>query len=197
MSKGQETRDYIIATAAPIFNERGYSGTSMSDVMAATGLKKGGIYNHFGSKDELALAAFDYNWALLRQRFDEALVIAGNSATAQLLATIGVHSSFVGNAPTPGGCPLLNTAVESDDGHLQLRQRAQAAITYWHTLLKEIIARGWQQGEFKAVDGDEVATVIISTTEGGVMLSKLFMTPDHILRAAAHLRAYVQQEIVI
>ena len=60
MSKAQQTKARIVRQAAELFNQKGYAGSSIADVMQATGLKKGGIYNHFKSKDELALAAFDY-----------------------------------------------------------------------------------------------------------------------------------------
>lgn len=197
MSKGQETRDRIIARAAPLFNEQGYSGSSLADIMAVTGLKKGGIYNHFSGKDELALAAFDYNWGVLRARYEQALQAVGNSPTAQLFAAIEVHASFAHNPPTPGGCPLLNTAIESDDGHAPLRERVRAAMDYWRNLLKTIVANGIAQGDFKpTVDSEEIATIIISTLEGGVMLSKLYASPAYLRTAAAHLRAYVRTAIL-
>jgi TetR/AcrR family transcriptional repressor of nem operon len=63
MTKGEQTRRRIVEAAAPIFNIRGYEGASLSELMAATGLKKGGIYRHFSSKEELAAEAFDYTWA--------------------------------------------------------------------------------------------------------------------------------------
>ena len=50
MNKGEMTRQRIIEESAPIFNQRGYAGCSMQDVMEATGLEKGGIYRHFESK---------------------------------------------------------------------------------------------------------------------------------------------------
>src|SRR5437667_10997992 len=62
MTKGEQTRRKIVAAAAPIFNQRGYEGSSLNDLMEATGLKKGGIYRHFTSKEELAAEAFDYTW---------------------------------------------------------------------------------------------------------------------------------------
>ena len=62
MTKGEQTRRKIVEAAAPIFNKRGYEGSSLSDLMEATGLKKGGIYRHFSSKEELAAEAFDYTW---------------------------------------------------------------------------------------------------------------------------------------
>jgi AcrR family transcriptional regulator len=60
--KGEATRQDIIRKAAPIFNQKGYSGAALSDLMRATGLEKGGIYRHFESKEELAGDAFDHAW---------------------------------------------------------------------------------------------------------------------------------------
>jgi len=51
MSKGEETRERIVAEAAALFNQRGYEGGSMSELMKATGLEKGGIYRHFSSQE--------------------------------------------------------------------------------------------------------------------------------------------------
>ena len=60
MRKGEATRQRIIAEAAPIFNQRGFDGCSMQDLMTATGLEKGGLYRHFANKEELAAEAFRY-----------------------------------------------------------------------------------------------------------------------------------------
>ncbi|MCP2807331.1 TetR family transcriptional regulator, partial [Salmonella enterica subsp. enterica serovar Typhimurium] len=60
-SKAERTRQYIIDKAAPIFNKKGYAGTSLNDLIEATGLTKGAIYGNFENKDEIALEAFDYN----------------------------------------------------------------------------------------------------------------------------------------
>ena len=57
MTKGERTRRKIVADAAPVFNTRGYEGSSLNDLMSATGLKKGGIYRHFASKQALVVEA--------------------------------------------------------------------------------------------------------------------------------------------
>src|ERR1700730_14291560 len=62
MRKGEQTRQEIIRKAAPVFNQRGFDGAALSDLMKATGLEKGGIYRHFDSKEMLAAEAFDYAW---------------------------------------------------------------------------------------------------------------------------------------
>ena len=73
MNKAQITRQRIIEQAAKLFNRQGFSGVSMSELMIATGLKKGGIYNHFASKDELAIAAFRYSVKIASQRQMQAI----------------------------------------------------------------------------------------------------------------------------
>ncbi|RZL99390.1 MAG: TetR/AcrR family transcriptional regulator, partial [Pedobacter sp.] len=66
-SKAERTRQLIIEQTAPIFNTKGYAGTSMNDLTAATGLTKGAIYGNFENKDEVAVAAFDYNFSKITE----------------------------------------------------------------------------------------------------------------------------------
>ncbi len=74
MSKAERTRQFIVEKTAPLFNAKGYAGTSLSDMTDATGLTKGSIYGNFANKDEVALAVFDHNWgrvqSLLRSEMD-------------------------------------------------------------------------------------------------------------------------------
>ena len=62
------TRQRIVELAAPVFNRQGYVGASMRDLIDATGLEKGGIYNHFGSKEQLALEAYDFAMSRVTER---------------------------------------------------------------------------------------------------------------------------------
>ena len=61
-TQGEKTRQRIIKDAAALLNQYGFSGFSMSELMKATGLEKGGIYRHFDSKEQLAAEAFEYAW---------------------------------------------------------------------------------------------------------------------------------------
>jgi len=60
LTKSDRTRQLIVEKAAHLFNVKGYAATSMSDIIEATGLAKGGIYGHFKSKEAIASEAFDY-----------------------------------------------------------------------------------------------------------------------------------------
>ncbi|MBC8170859.1 MAG: TetR/AcrR family transcriptional regulator, partial [Anaerolineae bacterium] len=147
-TKGNQTRTRILHEAALLFNQQGYSGTSFADIMSATGLQKGGVFNHFANKDVLALAAFDYAFAVARDYFVQA-VTAKSTSLEQLLAVVEVFKDFSQDTPLPGGCPLLNTAIESDDAYPELRKRTQDGMTQWHSLIARLVRRGIAQGEIR------------------------------------------------
>ena len=195
MSKAQETKARIVRQAAELFNQKGYAGSSISDIMQATGLKKGGIYNHFKSKDELALIAFDYAVSLLNQRV-WSVVKTKRNAIARLDALVSSYLLYIDDPPIAGGCPILNTAIETDDTDSPLRDRALAAINSWRGLIVRIVEKGIKRGEVRStIEADTVATIIICNIEGAMMMSKLDNNPIHMRRAIAHLQSYIQNNL--
>jgi AcrR family transcriptional regulator len=192
MSKGKETKTRILQQAAELFNQQGYAGSSIADIMRVTGLQKGGIYNHFKNKDELALQAFDFAVACVSQH-TKAVLRTKRHALERLLGIIEIFRSFVDNPPIKGGCPLLNTAVESDDTHPILRERTQQGMNSWRRLICLIIEKGIDKGEIRSgVDADEVATIMIATLEGALMMSKLYGDAIYMQRAVNHLNNYIK-----
>lgn len=191
MAKADETKARILQQAAALFNQQGYAGSSMSDVMQVTGLQKGGIYNHFVSKQALALAAFDFAFQQCQERFRMALA-PRQGAVERLQAILAVFQSFIADPPIAGGCPILNTAIESDDANPALRDRAQGAMNSLRHMIRRTVERGIAKGEIRStVEADTVATVMISTLEGALMMSKLYDDPIHLQRAIAHLHEYI------
>jgi len=198
MRKGEQTRDLIVARSAPIFNRQGYHGASMTDIMTAVGLQKGGIYNHFACKEELALAAFDHNWARMHALLTSALAKADPSPTEQLRAVITMHLHAGPQGLPPGGCPLMNTAIEQDDGNPVLRARAQAALDEWRALLVALIQAGVATGKFRSpADADALATVIISGLEGALMLTQLYQDDRYLKRTVEHLEQTVLAQLTV
>ncbi|MGG4498453.1 TetR/AcrR family transcriptional regulator [Brevibacillus reuszeri] len=193
MKKGDRTRDHIIMKSAVIFNQRGYAGTSLNDIIADTGIKKGGIYRHFASKDEIALEAYNYAASLVSGKFSEA-VDQEQSASGRLIAFFRVYEDVVHNPPFIGGCPLQNTAVESDDTHSELCDRARQGLHNFLDMMKSIIRDGIEAGEFKEnLDSDALATFAFSLLEGGILLSKLDGDNKHMLMNKTTFSSYLQQ----
>ena len=173
MKKGERTRNYIIEKSAELFNQRGYAGTSLADITEHTGIKKGGLYRHFENKDELALEAFEFATGVVGQHFAQA-IDEKQTAFDKLLSFFHVYNQVVESPPFVGGCPLLNTAVESDDSHPVLRIKAQNGMSATLDLIKAIILEGIESGEFVAdIDLDAFASFTLALLEGSIMLSKL------------------------
>ncbi len=128
-----------------MFNRQGYAGASLRDLIDATGLEKGGIYNHFGSKEQLALEAYDYAMT----RVDRApRPLPGRRDRRPRpphphdprLQRIGAPAAI------EGGCPIMNTAIEADDTNPELRDRARESMTLWHRLVGRIVKDGKAEG---------------------------------------------------
>ena len=191
MRKGERTRTMLLDRAVDLFNTKGYDSSSLSDVMAATGLEKGGIYNHFRSKEHLALEAFDHAVAKIALRFEAALEGRTN-ALDRLEAITLVFREMAVQPVVRGGCPVMNASIESDDANPALRERVRRTFNGWRTMIIGIAEKGLAQGEMRRVNAERLATVMISTLEGAVMLSRLYRDPIHIERAVDFLNTYLE-----
>jgi AcrR family transcriptional regulator len=191
-TKGERTRQRIVELAAPVFNRQGYAGASLRDLIGATGLEKGGIYNHFGSKEQLALEAYDYAMTRVTDR----LARSQDGVTDAVERLVSMIEAFARNARRPaieGGCPMMNTAIEADDTHSELCDRARASMTLWHRLIGRIVKDGKAAGTFAAdLDPYALASTITASLEGALMLARLYEDPSHMDRVAAHLIAHAR-----
>ena len=193
-AKGALTRERIIQLAAPVFNKKGYSGASMADILQATGLQKGGIYNHFASKEQLAVETFDFAIAYMNERWRKA--IEGKTHAAdRLLAVVGMFDAFL-LKPGSGGCPLMNTAIEADDNQPVLRARARKAMDESLAAIHRIAAKGRDRGELRpSTDPARVATILMSTLEGALMISKLYNDPRYLRQAQEQMTQWISREL--
>jgi len=194
-TKGERTRTDIIRKSAELMNRQGFLSAPLSAVIEATGIQKGGLYRHFGSREELAHEAFDFAVGQIRDRFLAA--IEGRSdACDRLLALLGSYDGDTLTLPLPGGCPIMNSAIESDHADPALRQRARDAMAAWHNLLMRIVLAGQRDGQVRrGVSAQEVATVFIASIEGAVMLTHLHGDASNWLAVRRHLAAYVENSL--
>jgi TetR/AcrR family transcriptional repressor of nem operon len=192
MLKGERTRQRIIAKAAPLFNRKGYDGCSMQDISAATGLEKGSLYSHFATKEELAVAAFDHAWAQTCSARVGNLDQAPNSVDKLKLHI----TNFVSKPSFPGGCPMLNTVLDADDGNSALRHRAEGAMRDWVGFLADITRAGQAKGEIRStLNPEELAILIISLLEGAFVSSRLQRSRDALVLAQRHLDSYLESQV--
>lgn len=173
LSKAERTRQFIIEKTAPIFNEKGYAGTSLNDLTQATGLTKGSIYGNFENKDEVALAVFDYNFSRITE-YIKAKLLATENAIERLLVYPEVYRNYLKVPFLQTGCPILNTATEADDTHPLLKEKAANALSFWKKSVENQIKRGIARKEIKAdTNPTEFAVILITLVEGAFMQAKV------------------------
>jgi TetR/AcrR family transcriptional repressor of nem operon len=193
MTKGELTRRKIVAAAAPIFNQHGYEGSSLAALMAATGLKKGGIYRHFSSKEELAAEVFDYTW---EAAWSARMAHVREEATGIERLKLLIASFIDYKSPVAGGCPILNTAVDADDGNSVLRARCSKALRAWISKLHSIVKEAADRGEIRPdVDPKQVATLIVASLEGATMIGRLERNDYALRQVQQHLNHYLDAEV--
>jgi AcrR family transcriptional regulator len=190
MSKGETTRQQIIRKSAPVFNQRGFAGASMHDIMQATGLEKGGIYRHFETKQQLAAATFRYS---LDQAIQARIGDIDPRATALAQLCLMVHAFAERPSPVPGGCPLMNTAVDADDTNPELLQLAREGVQSWKARIVAITCGGIQSGHIRSdTNPIAVANLIISTLEGALLLARLEASREPLEDACRSLTAHLE-----
>ncbi len=192
-SKGERTRQFIIEKTAPIFNTKGYAGTYLSDLEKATGLTKGGIYCNFENKDEVALAAFDYNFGRVND-YVANRILAHEHSVDRLLVYPTVYRDFLKIPILQPGCPILNTSTEADDTHPQLKSKAANALQYWKKAIENQVKRGVARNEIKPdTDPTEVAVIIMSLIEGAIMQAKVTNRSTELRIAMNYLEKIIMQ----
>lgn len=191
-SKAERTRSFIIQKVAPIFNKKGYAGTSLSDLIHATGLTKGSIYGNFAGKDEVAICAFRYNVERILDPFASEMARV-NSPLEKLLVYPKTYRKIYKELLKRGGCPILNTAVEADDTHPMLHKLAVDAFKQWKLGMIMLIEQGIACGEMKPeTDAEMVAELIIILFEGGGALAKTTGEESFILHAISQVEQVIQ-----
>lgn len=195
LSKSERTRQMIIERSAPIFNRKGFSGTSMSDILAATGLAKGGLYGNFGSKEEIAREVFRYSFDKSYQDIVNA-VSKKVSPFEKLLAICDYHKDYTRKSPIEGGCPILNFSIEVDDTMPRLKKDVKAAVQRMLNDLFRIIEKGKRLGEIRnEVDSEKFAEFIYAQIEGGIFMAKALDDHKQLNRAMELLKSIIRSEM--
>ncbi|MDT8444409.1 MAG: TetR family transcriptional regulator C-terminal domain-containing protein [Desulfuromonadales bacterium] len=171
-SKGEATREKLISEATRIIRHRGFHNTSVNDLVAATGIKKGSLYFHFPGKDALGLAVLER----ARERFLEFFSASlqgptpGEALHNFLDAVVAYHRrhGFV------GGCIFGNTALEMGDGKECFGSLADQVFREMADRLHDVLLAAQQTGQVRDdLPAEALANQVVITLEGGIMLARL------------------------
>jgi AcrR family transcriptional regulator len=171
--KAEITTEHIIRTVAPVFNKKGYSGTSMTDITKATGLTKGAIYGNFLDKNELAVKAFVHNVNVVANKIEEAIA-PHKTALDKLLAISSFYKDYYEFTYQFGGCPILNVGIDANHQNPELMGKVKKVIHKLQENMTAIIEHGKFTGELKPkVDAALYSRRIFSMIEGGIFTATM------------------------
>jgi TetR/AcrR family transcriptional regulator, transcriptional repressor for nem operon len=172
MTKSERTRQLIVEKTAPLFNTKGFEGTSLSDLTNATGLTKGALYGNFADKDEIAVEAFRYSVKKVKDMVRNHL-LPGSSYKKQLILLLDFYASYVFEPPVVGGCPLLNSAIEVDDHRTSMRKIVATELVATIDFISSILKKGVESKEFrKDIKPRHLAYTFFCSVEGALMFSR-------------------------
>lgn len=175
LTKAERTKQFIIETAAPIYNQKGISGANIDDVLDATKLTKGCLYGHFENKEDLSLQVIDY---MIENNSKKLLSMISKEKTAK--RKIFNYFDFYKNpieTHIKGGCPLINMAVESDDNFPRVKEKIAEVFRQGQNMFVEILKQGIQNGEFSNELLPEIyAFKAVAAIEGAVVMCRIMNT---------------------
>ena len=191
--RGRASRERIVERAAELFAERGVAATGLDEVLAAAGAGKGQLYHYFHDRNELVAAAVGLRCAQVLAGLTQALgTVASLAALEQALAGFAAEYERMGLP----GCPIGSLAAEVAKGNENARRQTAAAFDAWERLFADALERMRDRGELRAdASPAEMATALLATLEGGMVLSQTRKDPTSLRIAVATALAQVRTRL--
>jgi TetR/AcrR family transcriptional regulator, transcriptional repressor for nem operon len=165
------TKDFILQKVAPIFNKKGYAGTSLSDLTEATGLTKGAIYFYFQNKQELAVEAFKLNVKKVTLPLSLQLSQRVNSLE-KLQVLTNYYRDYYTIIAENGGCPILNMGADANNINPALFDTVKKVSKRLERDLITIIQNGINNNEINPnINADMYGKNIYAMIEGSVFMA--------------------------
>lgn len=165
------TRDFILQKVAPVFNKKGYAGTSLSDLTEVTGLTKGAIYFYFTNKHHLAVEAFKLNVKKVTAPLAVQLKQAAGSIE-KLQVVTNYYRNYFNIIADNGGCPILNIGADANNINPALFDAVKKVSKRLEQDLINIIQSGINNNEIKStIDADGYGKNIYAMIEGSIFMA--------------------------
>lgn len=171
------TRDRLIRAASKLFLQRSYAAVGVNEICAAAEASKGSFYHFFPTKSDLAIAVIDWHadamWELHDRHEGVARGAAGRlRAVADVVEEVQgrLHRSFGRMV----GCPLGNLGIELATGDDPAGAHVASVLRQWEGRIARHCHDVAEAGLLRrGIDPDELATQIMATMQGMILISKV------------------------
>jgi TetR/AcrR family transcriptional repressor of nem operon len=169
-------RGKLVEAAIETLHSRGFNGCSIQDITDAAGVPKGSFFNHFKSKELLALEVLD------RYREGSRVDLLFDKDKSPL-ERLRQHFEFLADRYNDWefkrGCMMVNFGTEMADSHPQMREALGDAFAVWSDAVASVLREGQVQGEIDPrQDPDRLARFLVNSWEGAVVRLKVVKNRD-------------------
>ena len=189
MAKQSQTRQRLIDSALYLFWERGFAGTSMSDLLSRAEVNSGSFYHFFDSKEALLKAVLElYLEALGPQILAPAHALTSDPIE-RIFAILAGYRQRILKTNCHYGCPLGRLALEIDPENRPAHALIAQNFRGWIGAVRDCL----EEAKDRIIDGtdlDSLATYVLAVMEGGVMLSRSYGSVEPFDLAVKQLRTH-------
>ncbi|WP_206785189.1 TetR/AcrR family transcriptional regulator [Amycolatopsis sp. MtRt-6] len=190
MVRRTDTRQRMLDTAADLFQTQGYHATGLTQLTTAGGAPKGSLYFHFpGGKEQLAAEAVRLSSERTGTLLEAILGDAPDPATG-IDRTIDALAGFLTASDFQRGCPIATVALDAAAASDPIREACVDGYSSWHGILTGYLAGQGLSGE----RADELATIVLASIEGGLLLARTRRDLAPLRAVATHLHATLERE---
>lgn len=194
-TKAEKTKEFITKTSAPIFSKQGYVGTSMSDITTATNLTKGALYGNFKNKEEIALAAFNYNTIKLLSKIDEHLNKDGTSLE-KIFSLTSFYKQYAVFTLDMGGCPIINVGIDAEYNNKTLSSAAKEIVRTIEGKIAAVLETGVNNNELKLpVTPLQFAKQLYTMLQGSVAMATITQDRKYLLNTVNYINHLIEKEV--
>ncbi len=166
MPRQSDARERMITSAALLFREQGVQGTSFADVLAHSGAPRGSVYHHFGGgKSQLAVETTQWAGEFMAAAIASAL--EEHDPVEGIRVFVARWIKLVRQSDFEAGCTIVAAALEGAR-EPAAREAAGRAFAGW----ERTIARALRRAGVRTARANALATLVIASVEGGVILAR-------------------------
>jgi len=161
-------KEKIIHESLRLFSLKGFTSTSIQDILAAANTSKGGFYNHFSSKEDLFYVVLDEARKIWRERNLIGLEQAGTALEKVTILLRNYKDRYLKDADNfPGGCVFITLAVELSDQMPHLSKEIEKGFVGLKKLYRRLLDEGKKSGELnKNANTDAITEMIFNSMLG-------------------------------
>jgi TetR/AcrR family transcriptional repressor of nem operon len=185
------TRDRLINSARYLFWERGFSGTSMADLLAHSSVNSGSFYHFFESKEALLRAVLEGYLFALRPMIVDPAFASTIEPVERIFAILEGYRGRILQTDCQYGCPLGRLALEIDPENRPAHKLIAENFRGWIGAVRECVEQIKDRLP-AGTDRDALATYVLVVMEGGVMLSRSYGSVEPFDHAVRQLRQHFQ-----